>query len=120
MPLSYQRKRPKQDEHIQAKTLVEKMAATVTGISDHVKRLLNPQPFLGGFDFSQATERQRAINYLWAGDYSDCTRDILRHNPDYEEILEEKTRNKYMMTKRFDADAAERRKTRLNYTAGVI
>lgn len=96
------------------------MGDAVSGIADHLKRLLSPQSALGGFNFSEAKEKQAAIDYLWAGDFSDCTKEVLLRNPDYEEWLEHKTRNKYMLTKRFDADSARRRMMRLNYTAGMI
>lgn len=100
--------------------MVGKIEETVADITEHLKRLLAPQAACGGFNFSLSTERQRAIDYLWGGDYSDCTSEVLRRNPDYAEILEEKTRNKFMMTNKFDAESALRRKMRLNYTAGMM
>jgi len=54
MALGRQQKRRKPDVHVQAKSLVQQMEATVTGIADHIKKLLSPQPVQGGFNFSKA------------------------------------------------------------------
>lgn len=116
------KKRKKFDEapQHQVKGLVEQMRDTVAELTKHVARLLSPSSPCGGFDFSKPSERQRAIDYLWAEDYTDCTTEVLLNNSDYEEVLDHKTRNKYMQGKSFGAAAAERRRARLNYAAGMI
>jgi hypothetical protein len=68
-----------------------------------------------------ADERKRLIDWLWAGDFSDCTTEILEQNPELAEFIDERTTVARLPTEpRAKAAALRRRRTRHNFLAGVL
>ena len=88
-----------------------------------LRSIFEPRRPEGCFDMSAGPEERRAmIDWLWAGDYSECTSELLDLNPEMAEYIDETTAN--TTTPPLEAVAREaffrRRKTRQNFAAGLL
>ena len=124
MPLSQQKKRAKHSEGVdQQLSLLGRLQDSVEHLTTRLANLVSPSPPQGGFMLSaekHAAEYQAAIDWCWAGDFSNTHSEVLAANPGLQEFLHERTLNAYTERRLYDNDTANRRNARLNFVGGVI
>jgi hypothetical protein len=104
-----------------ASTVLKRLEAEVSFLTGRLQRLVSPSMPEGGFLLQRGgQEYQRAINWCWAGDFSDYRSEVLSANPDLEEFLHERTMNAYQAHHLADEDTVQARSMRLNFTGGLI
>ena len=111
--------------------LVDRLRDTISTLKDAVTRAFSPVLPKGGFLLSDPAQRQQAIDYCWAGDYTDAVTEILERNQDLAHHLMSRTSNTYTgftpATGTFDASPfgeadghSLRRILRLNFLGGMM
>jgi hypothetical protein len=107
---------PEADAHYEG--VIESLRESIRGLFESIRGLLSPKKPAGGYDMSVPGDRQKLIDYLWAQDYHDCETETLDANPELEDQLQTRTRNR---TSGDDAELAQtRRRGRLNFLAGTM
>ena len=97
---------------------------SVTQLADELARMrakldtaYDPELPANCADMSNAGSKIELIDWLWQGDFAECSTQILDSNPDMEILLQQRTKA------RTSGDAelhAIRRRPRLNFAAGVL
>jgi len=89
--------------------LVQSLRESVELLRERLARAFSPSLPTGGFNLAGDQERQRAIDYCWAGDFGDCTSELLTTNPDLNELLAAKSSNKYNTSSLYSDESEQRR-----------
>eukprot|EP00962_Isochrysis_galbana_P009201 scaffold2568_cov118-Isochrysis_galbana.AAC.2 len=116
------RKRSVHDDHQKYQAnIISLLYDSLADMAAKIRSAFDPAPPAGGFVlYKGPEERLRAIEYCWAGDFSDCTAEILSSNPELSQVLECRTSSSYVQRSLYDDDSDAKRSTRLNYLAGII
>ena len=104
-------------------SLLGRLQNSVEHLTNRLANLVSPSLPEGGFMLSpeqHAAEYQAAIDWCWAGNFSDTHSEVLAANPDLQEFLHESTLNGYTERRLYDDVTASRRNARLNFVGGVI
>ena len=104
-------------------SLLGRLQNSVEHLTNRLANLVSSSLPKGGFMLSpeqHAAEYQAAIDWCWAGNFSDTHSEVLAANPDLQEFLHESTLNGYTERRLYDDATASRRNVRLNFVGGVI
>ena len=104
-----------------ASSALNSLQVQVEFLTGRLARLVSPSLPAGGFMLDGgASEYQRAIDWCWAGDFSDCRSEVLRANPDLEEFLHERTLNSYSARNLPESDTAQNKPSQPHHATCII
>ena len=98
------------------------LRASVANLLSILKSVFEPKGAAGGFDMHCGqVERERMIDWLWAGNYGSATHEMLDKNPELAMYIEERTKHgRHPPDAKERAASDKRRRTRHNFLSGIL
>ena len=125
--LSLGKKRHKRQVHPEGSS-VEQLPGILERVHESVARMavtlasvFSSAAPVGGFTFSNSSERAAAIDWVWSLEYSDAQTEILDRNPELDELFSARVDKRVTPSRISDLEAFERRhRSRLNFSASLL
>ena len=98
------------------------LRASVANLLSTLQALFEPKRAAGGFNMHCGdVERERMIDWLWAGDFTSATHEMLDNNPELATYIDERTKHGRHPPDPSDRVASDRRRrTRHNFLSGIL
>ena len=98
------------------------LRASVANLLSTLQALFEPKRAAGGFNMHCGdVERERMIDWLWAGDFTSATQEMLDNNPELATYIDERTKHGRHPPDPSDRVASDRRRrTRHNFLSGIL